>query len=142
MNMGGRRQRRRGAVITLNLASMIDVVFLLLTYFLVTTTLTPPEDRLSTALQSSKPSTSQASDFRPQIVEVARAGGSPVYRLGANTFTDRESLRAALAPLPKDAGLFIKVHDGVPVGFAVVAVQTGKDVGFEKVTYVPAGSSQ
>jgi len=138
MKFGAGSKRRRGQTITLNLASMIDVVFLLLTYFLVTTTLTPPEERLDTALQSSKPTAAQASDFRPQIVEVELINGSPAFRIGANVLADRSSLRAALEPLPKDAGLFVKVHDGVPVGFAVMAVQTGKDAGFDKVTYVPS----
>jgi len=141
MRIGTRKHRRGGQTIALNLASMIDVVFLLLLYFLVTTTLAAPEDRLSTALQSSQPST-QSNDFRPQIVEVELAAGVPTYRLGSKVMTSREELMSTLAPLPKDAGLFIKVHDGVPVGFAIVAVQVGKDIGFEKVTYVPAGANQ
>lgn len=141
MRIGTRKHRRGGQTITLNLASMIDVVFLLLLYFLVTTTLAVPEDRLSTALQSSQPST-QSNDFRPQIVEVELVNGAPAYRLGAKVMTDRKELMSTLAPLPKDAGLFIKVHDGVPVGFAVAAVQAGKDIGFEKVTYVPAGAPE
>jgi biopolymer transport protein ExbD len=139
MKFGTRTARRNRERITLNLASMIDIVFLLLIYFIVTATLRPPEDRLSTALQSAqRVSGAQSNDFRPQVVEVLTVNGSPSYRLGARVMTDRSALHEALTPLPKDAGLFIKVHDGVPVGFAVVAVQTGKDAGFEKVTYVPA----
>jgi len=139
MRLGSRHVRRRGDKIALNLASMIDIVFLLLIYFIVTATLTPPEDRLSAALQAAQQASgTQSSDFRPQIVEVLSLGGSPSYRLGSRVMMDRQSLFDALAPLPKDAGLFVKVYDGVPVGFAVIAVQTGKDVGFEDVTYVPA----
>jgi biopolymer transport protein ExbD len=37
--------------VTLNLASMIDLTFLLLIYFMVTTVLARPEDRLSPTLQ-------------------------------------------------------------------------------------------
>lgn len=134
-------QRRKRERITLNLASMIDIVFLLLIYFIVTATIRPPEDRLSTALQSAQQTGGAPSnDFRPQIVEVLTVNGAPAYRLGARVMNDRAALLEALTPLPKDAGLFIKVHDGVPVGFAVVAVQTGKDVGFKQVTYVPAES--
>ncbi|MHC4220247.1 MAG: biopolymer transporter ExbD, partial [Planctomycetota bacterium] len=40
-----RRASKRREAISLNLASMIDVTFLLLLYFLVTTVLTLPEDR-------------------------------------------------------------------------------------------------
>ena len=46
------RTNRRRQTVTLNLASMIDVTFLLLLYFLVTTVLASPEDRLSPALQT------------------------------------------------------------------------------------------
>ena len=142
MKFGARSNRRRDRI-TLNLASMIDVVFLLLIYFIVTATLTPPEDRLSAALQAAeRTSGSSSNDFRPQIVEVLNIDGSPAYRLGAKVMSDRAALFDALAPLPTDAGVFIKVHDGVPVGFAVTAVQTAKDAGFTKVTYVPAEAAQ
>ena len=54
---------------------MIDVTFLLLLYFMVTTVLAKPEDRLSPTLQTQRDSAvSSASDFQPQIVEVMRIG--------------------------------------------------------------------
>ena len=52
-----------------------------------------------------------------------------------------KALASALRELPKDAGLFIRVHAGPTVGFAAAAMQAGRDAGFDKVTYVPAGSS-
>ena len=136
--MRPKRSRRR-STITLNLASMIDVTFLLLLYFLVTTVLARPEDRLSPSLQTkSESSAGPTSDFQPQIVDVLRIDGQPVFRLGNRVFTDKASLAAALKPLPKSAGLFVHVFDDATVGAVAAAFQAGKDVGFEQVTYVPA----
>ncbi len=117
---------------------MIDVTFLLLIYFMVTSVLAQPEDRLSPTLQTQQePTPDQASDFQPQIVEVLLLDGQPAYRLGGNVFRSRLELSEALATLPASVGVFIKVSDTVPVGFAVGAIQAARDAGFEQVTYVP-----
>lgn len=122
------------------MASMIDCVFLLLSYFLVTTAMSKPEDRLSPTLQTESRQAGQVSDFQPQRVEVLPVDGEPAYRLASRVFRTREELRSALARLPKDAGVFIQVHAGVPVGSAVAAIQMARDAGFDQVTYVPAKS--
>ncbi len=117
---------------------MIDVTFLLLIYFMVTTVLAKPEDRLSPTLQTQQQATvDQAGDFQPQIVEVVLLDGQPAYRLGGSVFRTRPELSEALAALPVSVGVFIKVFDPVPVGFAVGAFQAARDAGFEQVTYVP-----
>jgi len=134
----GRRQRSARQRITLNLTSMIDVTFLILIYFLVTSVLAEREDQLRSALQTE---TGQASssdpDLQPQVVEVALDGGRPVYRLAARRFEDAAALAAALEGLPKQLGLVLRVEPGVSVGFAVAGMQAARDAGFE-VTYVPA----
>lgn len=131
--------RRRNDRITLNLASMIDVTFLLLIYFMVTTVLTKQEDRLSPTLQTENESPSgEQSDFQPQIVKVMNMDGEPVYQLGPRLLREARALRDALEGLPKTAGVFVHVHDNVSVGFAVSAIQAARDAGFDQVTYVPA----
>jgi biopolymer transport protein ExbD len=133
------RRRKRRQKFELNLTSMIDVTFLLLLYFLVTTVLAEPEDRLTPTLQTRSESASgPTSDFQPQIVEVLLADGVPVYRLGLEVFRDIASLKTALERLHKPSGLFVKVYDDPPVAAAAAAIQAGRDVGFEQVTYVPA----
>ncbi|MHC4768655.1 MAG: biopolymer transporter ExbD, partial [Planctomycetota bacterium] len=121
----------------LNLASMIDVTFLLLLYFLVTTVLSLPEDRLSPTLQSSAESSAgPASDFQPQIVEVRLLNGAPAYLLGTEVFRNRSALTSALEPMHKPSGLLVKVFDDVSVAAAATAIQAGRDAGFERLTYV------
>ena len=139
MRIRVRKSRRRVDRITLSLASMIDVTFLLLIYFMVTTVLAKQEDRLSPTIQTENDTSSgQRSDFQPQVVEVLRVDGEPGYQLGPSLYRDSRGLRDALAELPKTAGVFIHVHDQLPVGFAVSAIQAARDAGFEQVTYVPA----
>jgi biopolymer transport protein ExbD len=131
-------KRRRLDRITLNLASMIDVTFLMLIYFLVTTVMARNEDRLTPNLQTrQEDSAGQASDFQPQVVEVVRVAGTPIYRIGGRSVADRQALRAALRQLPKSEGVFINVADQIPVEFAIAAVQVARDAGFDQVTYVP-----
>ena len=54
MRIHARKNSRRADRLTLNLASMIDCTFLLLAYFIVTTIVVSPEDRLSPNLQSER----------------------------------------------------------------------------------------
>lgn len=139
MRIGVHPSRRRDGVIALNLASMIDVTFLLLIYFMVAMVLALNEDHLSPTLQTRRDAASgAASDFQPQVLEVLVLDGAPAYRLGDLVLRDRGALQDALAPLPKSVGVFVQVFDGVSVGFAVAAIQVARDAGFEQVTYVPA----
>lgn len=134
-----RTPRRNREAIVLNLASMIDVTFLLLLYFLVTTVLSTPEDRLSPSLRAdAETAAGPDSDFQPQIVEVRLVDGSAAYVLGMETFRDRQALTTALEPLHKPSGLFVKVFDDASVAAAATAIQAGRDAGFERLTYVAA----
>ncbi len=132
------RSSRGRKKIDLNLASMIDVVFLLLIYFMVTMVMSPPEDRLTPTLQTQSPeSTGANADFERQIVEVRRLDDGPAYVIAGDVFRDRAGLDARLSTLHRETGLWVQVENGVPVGFAVAAVQAARDAGFDKVTYAP-----
>ena len=138
MNFSHTKKRRRLNQTALNLSSMIDVTFLLLIYFIVTTVLTLPEDKLSPALKIEDGSASQEQEFEPQIITVTMLDSQPTYVLGEQVIRDRTKLAVIIAKLPHDPGIIIRVEDAVPVGFAVAAVQESRNAGFERVTYVPA----
>jgi len=130
--------RRRGSgKPELNMASMIDATFLLLAFFLFTTGIQGRESRLSPNLAVRSSAAGAASDLQPQVVEALVVDGTPGYRLGERVARDRVSLVAALEPLDRGQGLFVRVHPGVSVGFAAAALQAGRDAGFAQVTYVP-----
>jgi biopolymer transport protein ExbD len=136
----GKRSSRRGSDrIVINLASMIDVSFLLLFYFMVSTMLEDRETRLSTGLQSRTESAEgSVGDLQTQYVDVKVIDSAPAYVVGSRTCRNRADLQSVLRPLPKSAGLFVRVFDGVDVGYAVAAIQVARDSGFDLVTYVPA----
>lgn len=130
--------RRRAERVTLNLTTMIDVTFLLLIYFLVTTVIMPREDDLTPMLQVQRESDAGATDdFEQQIITVRMMDERPVYQLGTRVLPDRQALAEAIEPLPRSEALFVQVADHVPVGFAVAAIQIARDAGFQQVTYVP-----
>ena len=133
----GRGKPKRGTSATLNMSSMIDVTFLLLIYFILTTVFSPPEDQLTPALKVEQGSASKESDLEPQIVSVTSIGSQQVYQIGDQTIPDRSKLAMILVRLPNDPGIIIRVDDAVTVGFAIAAVQEARDAGFERVTYVP-----
>ncbi|MDP7006520.1 MAG: biopolymer transporter ExbD [Phycisphaerales bacterium] len=122
----------------LNMSSMIDVTFLLLIYFIVTTVLNPPEDQLTPALKVEQGVSSNQSDLDPQIVTVTTIRSVPVYKIGEQVLQDRIQLAALLAKLPHDPGLIVRVDDTIRVEFAIAAVQEARNAGFDRVTYVPA----
>lgn len=132
-------QQKRGRLPSpLQITPMIDVIFLLLIYFLLSTSYSPPESELAPALQSERVDGGRAADLQPQIVEVSMFDGRPGFRLAGRVFRSKEALGEVLAELPKEGGVFIEGADTVSVRWATAAIQAGRDAGFEKVTYVPS----
>tara|TARA_Y100000589_G_scaffold104192_1_gene98524 strand:- start:49532 stop:49906 length:375 start_codon:yes stop_codon:yes gene_type:complete len=122
----------------MNLASMIDVTFLLLVYFIVSTVMARPEDQLTSAIQTRDAESAGAEiDYQPQVVEVVAIDGVPFYVIGNRRLGDLAGLRRVLEDLPTELGVFIRVSADLPVDFALAAVQAARDAGFEQVTYVP-----
>jgi biopolymer transport protein ExbD len=117
---------------------MIDVTFLLLIYFIVTTVFTPPEDQLTPALKVEQGTSVKENDMEPQIVTVTIHNSQEVYQIGDQTTLVRSHLATILNRLPNEPGIIIRVDDSVSVGFAIAAVQEARNAGFERVTYVPA----
>ena len=138
MRFHKKRSRVRVDRLTMNLASMIDVTFLLLVYFIVSTVMARPEDQLTSAIQTRDSESAGAEiDYQPQVVEVVSIQGEHFYVIGNRRLGDLAGLRAVLRDLPTDLGVFIRVSGDLPVDFALAAVQAARDAGFEQVTYVP-----
>lgn len=123
----------------LPLTSLIDVIFLLLIFFMVTSSMSVPEAQLASALQVDRTAAGRASDLQPQIVHVEMRDGRAAFRLGERVFFDKRELTSLLSALPKEGGVFVRVSDAVPVEAAAAALQASKDAGFSRVSYVPAG---
>ncbi len=128
----------RGSQIDLNMTSMIDVVFLLLIFFMVTASFVNTERNLDSAIKVNKQSAAQSSHLEPAIVEVAAGRGGYVYKLGGREFTSQDELTRVLRQFEnKVDGAFVKVSDGAPFSMAAAAIQACKSAGFVSVSYVP-----
>ncbi len=123
---------------TLPMTPMIDVVFLLLIFFLITVSASSPESDIASTLNPQSERQGAAADFQPQIISVVRQDDMVLYLLGSHKLSSRSELARLLRELPKASGVVVKVSNNVPVEAAAGVLQTCKDVGFTKVSYVPA----
>lgn len=121
----------------LPIASLIDVVFLLLVYFIVTSSMTPSETYLSASLRTESATGSAAADLQPQIILVDLVDGEPAFVLGGRTLRTKLQLWNILRQLPKEGGVFVKATGRAPVSATAAALQACKDAGFSRVSYVP-----
>ncbi|MEW4455231.1 biopolymer transporter ExbD [Bremerella sp. JC817] len=125
--------------ITLEMTSMIDVVFLLLIFFIVTASFTKTERDLDAVTKvNEKSSAASETDLEPAIVLLANVDGSWVYQIGTNNLTTFAELEEVLNQFPnKEDGAFVRAPDAAPYGMAAAAIQACKNAEFPGVSYVP-----
>jgi biopolymer transport protein ExbD len=133
------RKIERDRRIELSMTSMIDVVFLLLIFFMTTSSFVRTERELDSAIRVKNKAQAQAlSDLEPAVVEVVAGGDGFVYKLGTREITSEEELVRVLRSFPNKAdGAFVRVSDGAPFRMAAAAIQACKTAGFPTVSYVP-----
>mgnify|MGYP003631772005 FL=1 len=131
-----RSARRASHLGVLPLTSMIDVVFLLLVYFLVTSSFAQPERDLPSSVQTDGGGI-RSSELQPQIVVIELNGDGAVYRVGSNSVGSQDELTQLLRSLPKEPGVAVKAQRDVPIRFIAVAMQASQDAGFTRRSYVP-----
>jgi biopolymer transport protein ExbD len=137
MNLRRTASRRDGDEDALPLTSMIDVVFLLLIFFLLTASILPQESVLASALQAERKGSGASADLQPQIVNVVQTADGPRFKIGTRELRSKASLSVVLRELPKEGGVFVRVSGAAPVSAAAEALQACKDAGFRRVSYVP-----
>lgn len=141
MGRAGKKSRRRSARLgALPLTSMIDVVFLLLIFFIVTANFAQDEHKLPATLQTEGGGV-QSSDLQPQILEIRLQDGSPIFVMGDVAVRGAHSLEAFLKTLPKEPGIAIKCEPDVPISAIAVALQSARNAGFQKRSYVPSDAN-
>ncbi|MGJ8635738.1 MAG: ExbD/TolR family protein [Phycisphaerales bacterium] len=132
-----RRSKRSSHLGMLPLTSMIDVVFLLLVYFLVTSNFAQPERDIASAVQTQGGGV-QVSELQPQVIDIRRgAAGGVEFVIGSHSVGNKESLASVLASLPKEPGVAIRAAKDVPISAVAAAMQASQDAGFVRRSYVP-----
>lgn len=143
MRLSRARHRATGSV-EVSMTSMIDIVFLLLIFFLVTTSFSKAEKQLRSVIQVQEKSRSESSAGRlePAVVEVILVNNRPTYRVGSRDLASVAELTEVLQAFDnQEEGAFVIVHDGVPFDWTAAALQACRASGFPSVSYVPASSN-
>ena len=137
LNSRHRQQFRR---LELSMTSMIDVVFLLLIFFLVTTTFVRPERQLLSAIQSNEREVAKSEKLlEPALVDVQKVGEQVVFRIGAISTDDIGDIKKVLKGFEnKSEGAWVRVADNVPFEYAAEAIGACRASGFSSVAYLPA----
>ena len=126
------------------MTSMIDVVFLLLIFFMTTASFVKTERNLDPNIKVNRKSASQSqSDLEPAIVEVTQGVTGFVYKLGGREITTVDELTSVLRQFDnKLDGAFVRVSDEAPLRMAAAAIQACKTAGFTGVSYIPIGGGE
>jgi biopolymer transport protein ExbD len=133
------RHKPQATKLELSMTSMIDVVFLLLTFFMVTSSFIQTERNLDPSIRVERPSPREVlSDLQPAIVDIVRDDAGFRYQLGMRRFDSVEDLLEVLRLFDnKRDGAFVRVADDVPFGMAAAAIQACKEAHFVPVSYLP-----
>ena len=123
----------------LSMTSMVDVVFLLLIFFIVTTTFTRPEREIASAIKvNEQKSTQQNSNLEPAIVDVFLLSSQVRFRVGAVQTSNLKEIQALLNGFNnKSEGAFVRVAGNVPYEAAAKAIGICRASGFKSVSYLP-----
>jgi biopolymer transport protein ExbD len=152
--------RRHVSQLDMQMTSMIDVVFLLLIFFMVTSSFQKTERELDPAVKVERKSSTAVADLAPTIIEVvAGSEGSFVYKVGgreigavdaaAEEGARHAQIAAATGELTqlltqlenKEDGAFIRSADEAPFQMAAAAIQAAKDARFVSATYEVRGGN-
>ena len=122
------------------MTSMIDVVFLLLIFFIVTTTFVRPERQIQSAIQVNERESAQStSNLDPAVVVITKQGTGVSFQIGAIKTNDLNEVEKVLRGFEnKSEGAFIRAADDVPFEAAAQAIGACKASGFASVSYLPA----
>ncbi len=122
------------------MTSMIDVVFLLLIFFIVTTTFVRPERQILSAIRvNESQATEDSSNLDPAIIEIVRLGSEIVFQIGAIKTNDLDEIRVILRDFEnKSEGAFVRAADNVPFEAAARVIGVCKACGFSSVSFLPA----
>ncbi|MFT7638602.1 MAG: biopolymer transport protein ExbD [Pirellulaceae bacterium] len=124
----------------LELTGMIDVVFLLLVFFIATASFIRTEREMPSSIRfQSTGSSTVNEDLERAVVYVSKNGTQAYYRVGRRTFSDPSTLEAFLAANFRNSpeGAFIYVSDGVAFRWVAAAMHACREAGLESISYVP-----
>ena len=126
MNLLAHRKRSPRLRAVVRIAGLVDLVFLLLAFFLVTTALLEPESRIAAALGSE----GLEQVVLPPVELVVSADG---WSIGAQHMRDARALGPVLAALGPGTGVVVTVRGEPKAGAIIAALREARTNGVLKV---------
>lgn len=144
--MRHRAKRRRGALTGRTVASstgltpLVDVVFLLLLFLVLTARFIPREDRFEVRLPEREPPTVQQY-LEPFRVAVREGESGPVVYAAGLAVASQDALVSRLRTLPGNVPVIVVGDDRVPYAAVVEAYDAAVKAGRERVTLGELGDA-
>ena len=146
--------RDRRPAVELQLTPMIDCVFLLMIYFIWSSSFAVAElslpSKLSTSAAGSgagkqaEPPPPEA-DFPDTVVRILWNGNAPIWTVNGSpvgTLSELHQMLTRLASINRDAPVILDPAGDVPLGDVIEVFDLSRVLGFEKVRFAAAVSSQ
>jgi biopolymer transport protein ExbD len=141
--------QRRGGAMEINMTPMIDMVFLLIVYFVWTSgdlaqeMLLPSRisEQSGTAAATSTDTPPPEADFDPVVVRVSWQGDAPLWRVNDQPLGSLDELRDVLqklADIKRDAPVILHPDPEVPLGSVIDVYDLSRVIGFEKIQFATA----
>jgi biopolymer transport protein ExbD len=137
------RRRQEHIRPQLNMAAMVDVVFLLLIFFMCTSSISQIEHSLPGQVSHHGPGSGQdPDDMLPYIIRLERVPDGVLVRFedrSCATFEDLFDRLRETYTLGGDGEILIKGQGTVPYGFMVATLDTCRRAGFRRVAFSTKG---
>lgn len=135
------RQHQRSGAPELNIASMIDVVFLLLIFFMCTSTFDKMDETISAALPTSSREPQKMKDFDPIQIRIRKSGDGTLVLIDNSPCSDFEALAAQLKARRAiaDVPVIIQGDHEVPFEYMVAALDACYRAQFTKAAFSARG---
>jgi biopolymer transport protein ExbD len=138
--------QRRGGAMEINMTPMIDMVFLLIVYFVWTSgdlaqeMLLPSRisEQSGTAATTSTDTPPPEADFDPVVVRVSWQADAPLWRVNDQPLGSLDKLREILtnlAEIKRDAPVILHPEPEVPLGSVIDVYDLSRVIGFEKIQF-------
>lgn len=123
---------------------MIDVVFLLLIFFVCTASFQTPEETLQTNLSLSGTTPAdvkldpQLEDLEEIVVRLSRDGGRMRWEINERTYRSLDEVRGLLTALVRiqvNLPVILDVEGDVPLGRVITLYDLCRQLGFERVEF-------
>jgi biopolymer transport protein ExbD len=135
------RDRPKG--VELQLTPMIDCVFLLMIYFIWTSSFVVAEKMLPSELSAARGSSAGTTtepppeaDFDEIVIRVLWTGSDPVWQVNGTpipTLAELRALLTSIGAIKRDAPLVLHPDPDVPLGDVIDVLDLSRMAGFERV---------